>query len=231
MEPRADVQTPSAKLVCTFETELGQMEKDYNKYLDPKICAVDFALSPESYNLIIKGLIRTYSRRELKRTMAHLAQYCVRISDETVKLLCELCDRERVAFTTLEFAQLLHQNNVAISLEAFTSIAKVLKNYKDIADEIPALYRKYQIANKWEPSPEPIEGYIGNLVKTGSSGKLDKVIDMIKELSMPRKYRFQDNLSVEENTRLENESKVSLLKTIKQTAFKLASVCSRYGEA
>ena len=47
-----------------------------------------------------------------------------------------MCDRERIAFTALEFAQLLVQNNVAISREAFVIIVRVLRNYKDIADDV-----------------------------------------------------------------------------------------------
>jgi|JI61114C2RNA_FD_contig_71_1985203_length_1008_multi_2_in_0_out_0_3 hypothetical protein len=73
------------------------------------------ALSTESYTVILKKLLRTYSRRHLKRTIAHIVQYCTELSDEIVKMICDLCDRERVAFTALEFAQLLFQNNVTIS--------------------------------------------------------------------------------------------------------------------
>jgi hypothetical protein len=110
-------------------------------------------------------------------------------------------------------------------------IARVLKSYKDIGDEVPNLYRRYLLANKWEPTPEPIEAYMGNLIKSNSTEKLEKVIAMIKELAAPRKYRFQDNLSAAENTRLETEHKEMTKLISKKTSLQLASVCARYGEA
>jgi len=85
--------------------------------------------------------------------MAHIAQYCTELSDENVRLICQICDKEGIAFTTLEFAHLLLHNNVVISREAFVMIARVLKNYKDIADEIPDLYRSHILAYKWNVNP------------------------------------------------------------------------------
>lgn len=155
----------------------------------------------------MKDLYRTYSRRYLKRTIAHISQYCTSLPDDIMKLICDLCDRERVAFTALEFAQLLLQNKVTISQDAFVTIVRVLKNYKDISDEVPNLYRRYLLANSWEPSPEPIEAYIGNLVKANAADKLTKAVEMIKELAAPQKYRFQESLSASENAKRENEHK------------------------
>jgi hypothetical protein len=74
--PRTNVVKPSPKLECTFETRLGPMEKDYNKYLDVQTCAINFGLSVFAYKVILKKLTRTYSRSMLKRTIAHIAQYC-----------------------------------------------------------------------------------------------------------------------------------------------------------
>ena len=72
---------------------------------------------------------------------------------------------------------------------------------------------------------------MGNLIRSNDGEKLTKVVNMIKELSTLKKYRYQDNLSAAENSRLEAESKEMVKHTTKQTAHKLASVCSRYGEA
>ena len=105
-------------------------------------------------------------------------------------------------------------------------IARVLKSCKDIADEKPSLYRRYLLASKQEPTPELIEAYISNFIKSNSAEKLAKVIAMIKDLAP---YRFQDNLSAAENTRLETEHKEMTKLISKKTSLQLASVCARYG--
>jgi hypothetical protein len=123
------------------------------------------------------------------------------------------------------------QNNISVSKQSFTYIVRVLKNYKDINDEVPELYRKYVINYNWQIEPELIESYVGNLVKTNRSDRLTDLINMVKELVMPKKYRFQDKLNATENTRLETEAKENAKLVNRQISFKLASVFSRYGEA
>jgi hypothetical protein len=72
------------------------------------------------------------------------------------------------------------QNNISVSKQSFTYIVRVLKNYKDINDEVPELYRKYVINYNWQIEPELIESYVGNLVKANRSDRLTDLINMVK---------------------------------------------------
>lgn len=86
-----------------------------------------------------------------------------------------------------------------ITEKAFGYFSNAIKNYKGISEDIFTLYKYFVNKYKWNPNPQIFDAYVDNLVKDKQNEKIAKLVKDIKELLVPKKYKFDSALSNVEN--------------------------------
>ena len=199
-------------LFLSFETCLGRVEKNYHKYLP--VTMFKFDLGENCYMKQLDYQSKFYKRMEFKRIVAHFCQFSNKAApnyQSVINLIVDICDKQKVILTLLEFYNLAIFNGFKFSSSEFGTIIGVVSKYKYYNEDVLNLAKTYSLNANTYLRVDLIEEYIEMLIKNNKSDALMFCLDRMKETIDKQKYIMDSNLSSQDNSKLEQEHKDNLV--------------------
>ena len=175
-ESQLEIQN-SDKLQLNFNTNLGEVEKDYNKYLTSSL--FHYSIGEKGYQTLLEILKTDYKRKYFKKLIAHIARFSTDISNENLALIADICYEQKIAFTLVETAQLFIQNGVINRPDQLAIIIEKLRFFKDLADSSEYLAKAFVQYSGIPFSINLMGSHLDLLMKYGKYDKFMPIFDRV----------------------------------------------------
>lgn len=84
-----------------------------------------------------------YVRKSFKTIITHIVAYRNSISDKEIELICDVCKKNRIGITLIEFFNLMIENKTKISKEAVYILTDSLQKFRKINGDVFMMTKKY----------------------------------------------------------------------------------------
>lgn len=195
----------SEKLRLEFASHMGIISNDYNHYL--KGTCFDYALPTEVYVKLLEMQMNNvqYNRKVLKRIMAHMIRYSPEISSEIIEAYLNVAKVQAMGLTTVEFLQLIMQNNIIIRESSAKILLTFVGKFKTISEDIEELYKNLLKTYDWPHNFEFLEGYLDMLIAQNKSEIYMKLFENIKEFLLIRRKGNNEEENPEQAQKTETD--------------------------
>ncbi len=148
-----------------------------------------------------------YVRKSFKTIITHIIAYRKSISDKEVELICDICKKNRIGISLIEYFNLMIENKTFVSKQAIYTLCDTLQKFKKINGDLFMMTKKYCDSIGIDFEITMMSSYVRSLLLEEQDEKLAELCETIKSELRPKSYKLKSELSPEENIRQEKELK------------------------